>query len=534
MQMAPRRPDSGVADLAAPDPVPTDDPGGPRTPSMWSRLGSIFGAMSSGVLCSLAFAPLEFDYAIFVGLAGLILVLRSRSVIAGSHRQIAWLGLVFGFSFMGPLLWWMNAVSPGAYVALTAAEAALFVPTAVALRMVMRVRLWPLWAAAVWVGSEFVRSTIPFGGFPWGRLAYAVVDTPLGPYTRVVGIPAVSAVVFLVAALAAMALGDPRAKRPLIVAAIAGTFAIGLVLPTGIADPTGTKRVALIQGGVPALFALWPPGEILNLHTTQTAKLAAAIASGAEDQPDLVLWPENSTDIDPFNDRDVSQQIEQASKQVNAPILVGAILNGPTSQTAYNAGIVWDENGPGDIYIKQKVVPFGEYVPFRNALGPMIPRFSREIPRDMLAGTKPGNIDIAGVTLGDTICWDIAYDDVVRASIRSGAEVLVVQTSNASFTATSQPEQQWQISRTRAIETGRFVLVPSTNGISGVVNADGDVVTKAEVQKPATLTADITLGSGLTPGIMWGGWIENGLLVLAVLGIGLASKRQVSLRNSRG
>ena len=490
------------------------------------RLRGCLAAVAAGILCSLAFAPVGVAYAIFIGVAALILVLRSWPVQAGSRRYVALVGLLFGTAFMGPMLWWMNAVSPGAYIALTAAEAAFFAPTALALRMVMRLRLWPLWATAVWVGFEFLRSSIPFGGFPWGRLAYTAADTPLGAYARLLGIPATSAIVFLVAVLVAMAINKSHKIRTIAAATAVAIFAVGLALPTGVAGPSGTKRVALIQGSAPVLFALWPRGEILSLHLAQTAKLAAAVAAGDERQPDFVLWPENSTDIDPYDDRVVSRQIERASKQVGAPILVGAILNGPTPQTAYNAGIVWDEDGPGERYVKRKVVPFGEYVPFRRALGSLVPRFSREIPRDMLPGTKPGVIDIAGVRLGDTICWDIAHDGVVRESIRSGAEALVVQTSNASFTRTSQPEQQWQISRLRAIETGRFVLVPSTNGISGIANAKGETIAEAKTQTPTTLSADIELGTGITTGVRWRGWLQKFLVFLAFLGLGLAFRQR--------
>ena len=239
-----------------------------------------------------------------------------------------------------------------------------------------------------------------------------------------------------------------------------------------------------------------------------------------------MLWPENGTDIDPYDRPLAARRIELASKQVGAPILIGAILNGPTAKTAYNAGVVWDEHGPGDRYVKRQLVPYGEYVPFRQALGEIVPRVDRDIPRDMLPGTEPGAIDIAGVTIGDTICWDIAYDGVVHDAVNNGAQVLVVQTSNASFTGTSQPAQQWQISRLRAIETGRDVLVPSTNGISGIANAKGETLASAALEVPATLSADITLGDGITSGVRWGGWIQWGLIALALVGLGLGLRQR--------
>jgi apolipoprotein N-acyltransferase len=167
-------------------------------------------------------------------------------------------------------------------------------------------------------------------------------------------------------------------------------------------------------------------------------------------------------------------------------------------------------------------VPYGEYVPFRNALGGFVPRVDRDIPRDMVAGNEPGALTIGGVRIGDTICYDIAYDGVVAQAIAADAQVLVVQTSNAAFTGTSQPEQQWDISRLRALETGRWVLVPSTNGISGVIDADGQVVARAPMRQPATIETDVPLASGSTPAATLSrplGWL---LALAGVMGWGAA------------
>ena len=491
------------------------------------RLTAGAAAILAGVLCSLAFAPVGASYLIFLGIAGLLLVLQTQVVATGSRRFVVLVGLLFGLGFMGPLIWWMNAVSAGAYVALVLLQAVFFAAAAPALRVVLRLRLWPIWAMAVWVAFEYLRSTIPFSGFPWGRLAHPAADTPLASFARLMGIPATSALVFLIAAAIAYVVRNRSLVRCAgVFATIAAVFLTGVLLPIGTAGEAGTKRVALIQGNVPGLFGTWPRGEIFAMHLAQTEVLAEAIASGTEPQPDFVLWPENGTDIDPYDRPLAARQIELASKQVGAPILIGAILNGPTAKTAYNAGVVWDEHGPGDRYVKRELVPYGEYVPFRQALGEIVPRVDRDIPRDMLPGTEPGAIDIAGVTIGDTICWDIAYDEVVRDAVELGAQMLVVQTSNASFTGTSQPAQQWQISRLRAIETGRDVLVPSTNGISGIANAKGETLASAATQVPATLSADITLGNGITSGIRWGGWVQWALIALALVGLGLGLRQR--------
>lgn len=486
----------------------------------------VVAATVFGVLGALAFEPVSLPFAMVIGVAGLLAVLlrmaRSRT------RAVAAAGAGFGLGFMGPLVWWMNAVSSGAYVGMVLSQLGFFALLSVSLRLIMRLRFWPLWGAAIWVGIEFFRSSFPFSGFPWGRLAHTGVDTPFAPYVRLFGTPGMSAVMFLAAAAVAYAATGRKAKHVAFAfPSVLVLLGIGMALPTGIAGAQETREVALVQGNVPGLFGTWPLGEIFEMHAAETDQLIDEVATGDRPKPDFVLWPENATDVDPVQYTQQDRRIRQLSAALDAPILVGGVFNGPTRKTAYNAGVVWDENGPGERYIKRKVVPYGEYVPFRHALGGLVPRFDRQIPRDMLGGKKSGALKIDGVTIGDTICWDIAYDGNIVDNINGGAQILVVQTSNASFTGTSQPEQQWDISRLRAIETGRYVLVPSTNGISGIVDPQGHTVARAATQVPAILSAKVTLAEGTTPGVRFGGIIEYALVTLGLVGLVLGRRRHV-------
>jgi apolipoprotein N-acyltransferase len=301
---------------------------------------------------------------------------------------------------------------------------------------------------------------------------------------------------------------------------------VGALLPVGmVGDRGSTAQVSLVQGNIPGSFFTWKQGDILNLHVAATENLVKRIDNEEVPQPDVVLWPENATDIDPFHNERVAHRIEGLSGDLGAPILVGGLFDGPTVDSAYNAGIVWTTSGPEGRYVKRKVVPYGEYVPFRQVLGPIVPKFDRFIPRDMLPGDQPNVLSAGGVRLGDTICWDIAFDGLIREAVAGGAQMLVVQTSNASFTGTAQPEQQFKISRLRAIETGRWVLVPSTNGISGIIDATGHVVARAPLHAPATLSASVPLADGSTLGVLIGRWLEYALMVGGLVAVGWAWRR---------
>jgi apolipoprotein N-acyltransferase len=488
----------------------------------------VLAALVAGLLLALDFDPVDLPYSGIVGVAALFVIAHRLDPVR--RRDVALLGFAFGLGFMAPLIWWMQAVSYGAYVALTVVQALFFVPILFGLRLASRLRWWPVAMPAVWVLGESIRSMVPFSGFPWGRLAHTTIDTPLDAYVRWVGMPATSFIVCLVAACLAWLVVRAREQVLAAVGAAAAVLLVGAVLPVGLAGGgrdgvDASAQIALIQGNVPGSFFTWKRGDIFKLHAAETEKLVKRISDGEHAAPDLVLWPENSTDVDPFHDESLATEIEQLSRDLEAPILVGGLFDGPTIDTAYNAGVVWTSSGPAGRYVKRKVVPYGEYVPFRQVLGPVVPKFDRFIPRDMLPGDQPNVLSAGGVTWADTICWDIAFDGLIREAVSGGAQVLVVQTSNASFTGTAQPEQQFKISRLRAIETGRWVLVPSTNGISGIIDATGHIVVRAPMHVPATLSASVPLASGSTLGVVLGRWLEYALMAGGLVAIGWAWRR---------
>ncbi len=195
-------------------------------------------------------------------------------------------------------------------------------------------------------------------------------------------------------------------------------FGLGLLGLATVQHGTGapTQTIAVIQGDVPR------PGlefnaerrAVLDLHAQRTHELAAAVRAGSSPQPTLVIWPENSTDIDPYRNADANAVISAAAKDIGVPILVGAVVQADTPGEDYNMGIVWDPvTGPGATYTKRHPLPFGEYMPYRS----FFRIFSDKV--DLVRGTflpgdVPGNLDVAGVNVGDVICFEVVYDNLVR------------------------------------------------------------------------------------------------------------------------
>lgn len=491
-------------------------------------------AAAAGFGLSLAYEPTGWWWLAVPAVGVLVWVCLDRTPGKGFL-----LGLVFGAAFFLPLLAWVSPViGRDAGIGLAVYSALWLGVTGAGIAVVGRLRWWWLAVPAVWVLVEAVSGRVPFGGWGWGRLGFSQADSPLLPWASVAGVPGLSFLVVLLAC-AGLAVGAALHARRLLSAAVPGAvFAAVLLGAAAIATPIegqsaagpASRAVALVQGDVPQAGLDFNAArrEVLDNHVTQTLRLAQDAADGEVPAPDLVVWPENASDIDPYRNRDAAAAIEAAARAVAAPILVGAVVQDPDSAAhVRNQGIVWDPlEGPGDTYTKRNLVPFGEYVPFRSVLAAMISRFDR-VPRDFLPGDAPGGLDIGGTRIGDAICFDVAYDDAMREAVRDGGRMLVVQTNNATYNGTAQPFQQFAMSRIRAVEHGRAVAVVATSGLSGVIAPDGSVVPGTTIGElePGVVVTDIPQRDALTPADRWGAWPELLVCLLAVAAIVIGSRR---------
>jgi apolipoprotein N-acyltransferase len=465
-------------------------------------------AAAGGLVLLLAFPRYDLVWLAPLGPAALAVAVHGQRLRSG-----LWLGLVSGLAFFVPLLSWTGIyVGPVPWLALAIWEAVHLAVLGGAIAATSRLRAWPVWTAALWVADEALRGRFVLGGFPWGRLGFSQTEGPLLALAAYGGVPLVSFAVALSGALlAAAALALVRARRaprgpgergPVVrTAALALTAVLAVPLAGALAwlplagpsltDGGPTATVAVIQGDVPraGLDFNAQRRAVLDNHVQRTLELAEQVAAGEQPRPDVVIWPENSSDIDPYTNADATQQIDRAASAIDAPILVGAIVQGP-GRFISNTAIVWDpEHGPGDTYVKRHPVPFGEYVPARD----FFRLFSEDIDRvhDQYAGSEVGVLDVGGIRLGDLICFEVVYDGLVGDVVDGGAGMLVVQTNNATFGYTDESAQQLAMSRLRAVESGRTVVVAATSGISAVVAPDGSIVQSSELFTPDVFVEEI-------------------------------------------
>jgi apolipoprotein N-acyltransferase len=534
---------------------PATAPAPDSTSPVVARLRRILGpralriaaSIAAGLLLCTGFPPFGWWWSPLVGFMLLAWVLTDTSTTKAGGLGY---GFLVGLAFYVPLLPWISSfVGAIPWLALSAMEAlfpAVFGLLAVTVR---RLPGWSVWFACLWVLAEWLKSTVPFGGFPWGVVAFSQDDSPLLAIAHFGGVSLVSFAVALVGfGLAAIAIeahlwwrkvhpadqhADHPAGRHLPPAVMLPGVSVALVLVTvalatpyvrqsvagAIDDPTAT--VAAVQGNVPRLGLDFNAQRraVLDNHVKENLRLAEDVRAGRAPQPNVVIWPENSSDIDPIVNKDAADQIDAAADAIHAPILVGAVVAAPgytpEDPQATNTVIVWDPvKGPGERHDKKIVQPFGEYLPWRGffrLLSSFADRAGYFVP-----GTGNGVVHAAGIPIGVTTCWELIFDRAARESVLNGAQFLAVPTNNATFDE-EMSAQFLGFARLRAVEHDRYVVVAGTTGISAIIGPDGRELARTAFFEPAHLDAQIRLKSGLTPATRWGPVVQ-GLLVFAGAG----------------
>ncbi|MDG4781378.1 apolipoprotein N-acyltransferase [Micromonospora sp. WMMD961] len=532
-------------------------------------------AVAAGLALLVAFPPYGVWPLAPIGVALLAAATHRRRLRAG-----AGLGFLTGVAFFAPLLAWTNLHTgylPWVLLSLLQAGylALLGVATAWVSPLVDRVRWsWPVLTGLLWVGQEALRDRTPFGGFPWGRLAFSQDTSPLLRLASLGGAPLVTFAVALLGGLfvtaawrawctlrpsrhigptgtgattgpagteptidsadAAPVTGSVRRWAPVAVpAALAVALSAGaLLVPVAAAGSGAGVTVAIVQGNVPRLGLDFNAQRqaVLDNHVDATLELAARVAAGQQRQPDLVVWPENSSDIDPLRNPSAGARISQAADTIGVPILVGAVLLGPGAGQVRNAGILWRPGTGADLeqlYTKRHPVPFAEYVPLRD-VARMVSKQVDLIRSDFVPGSTPGVVRAGPAVLGDVICFEVAYDEVVRDTVVGGAQLLVVQTNNATFDV-AEARQQLAMVRLRAVEHGRPALMASTVGVSGFVAPDGRVSDATGFNTREVVVRQVRLDDGRTLATRLGWWPEVVLAALAVaalVGAAVLRRRQ--------
>jgi len=471
---------------------------------------------------------LQLQTKIFLGTASGVLIARSVTYSdtwillpigiavwwAGTHKRQLSDYLFFSFSlaiaFWFARINWVTLVGIDAYIALAVLMSIIYGSFGYLMYKVRNLPLPFISYGLIFISMEALTDYFPFGGFPWGKLAYDSADAPWANLMPYGSSPLVTAAVLLIAALMIPSLGFLLQRA----------FSASLVFVISIAafnlylidlDQSGKKEsgkidLAIIQGSVPRSGLLFNEQkmEVLKYHVKETDNLLES----TEKNYDAILWPENSIDVDPFRNKEAGSLVEDLVIKYKKPLISGAVVQKANGLS--NSVLLWDPKDAKviDSYEKNRLVPFGEYIPFRNLIGNYVNRFDL-IPQDFVPGTSSKNLRVSNTLISPIICFEVAWNNSLIEQIKEGGQLISVHTNNATYAFSDQLEQQFMITRMRAMETGRDIVVTSTTGISAHISRNGDVLWASKEFVPQSKIVSASLYSDITPAVKYASIIEK-------------------------
>ena len=447
-------------------------------------------AAFAGVLFAFSFEPIGFwflapiSYAIF---------LRICQKGVNLYRS----AFLFGFISSAITLWWAGkyvGLLPLAFLALL--HGLFYLPLGFLGRYTTNV----LWFIPALLATEEVRSRFPFGGFSWMRIAFSQADAPYASVISIGGALLLSAWVLAISTMIA------TFRKKLVLPIL-----LMIVLPLFFNNThSSVNRISFIgiQGNTPSVGPTFNDRAeaVFNLHVTETRKVAA-------DTADVMIWPENAIDVDPFANTRVKTSIESLTSELKTPLITGAITR--QSGQLENVSLMYNESGEVvSYYSKQYLTPFGEYMPLRSLARIVSPYVDDVI--DFNVGDRVENHVVKGLILAPVICYELLSDSLVQSAAKS-SNALVVQTNSATFADTSESAQQLNITRLRAIENAREIVSVSTIGISAHIGVNGEILSRTDENVSAQLSGDLQSSSNRTLANLLGEFAPGIVLLISLL-----------------
>jgi len=528
--------------------------------------------LAGGVPAVLVFPGPSLSYlAWFALVPGLVLFTR-----AGTTKEAVARGWWFGAGYLIAILQWMTPeIGPGV-VAIGAVFGFMWTPFAVAVRRLLRPPVSAPRALAAllvvpsaWLIPEWIRSYQGLGG-PWGLYGASQWQHPAVLALAAIGGTWLVSVALLLANAGLLIIvgafrpelltGAPRAATgPRIGLAAVGAVAVLAAAGSGPLAFALTPPFAAVRQ---ITIALVQPGVINSDKQRVDASLALTAefsANGvlARDHPNLIVWGESSVAYDLTLDHGLLRQIEQISAEDHAEILASqdSTVPGPVPGPASGGGSDTNTGGgqekvavlvsPAGIqgeYVKTRLVPFGEYIPFRQQLG-WLTKISKAASSNMIPGAGAHTLTVTTtpngkpLTIGVLICFESAFPDMSRVETNQGAQVIVYQSSTPTFQGTWGPDQHGSLAALRAAETGRPVVQAALTGDTVAFDARGRELAWLGQQNHGVVTVhlDLPAAAGRTfydqagDYVLWTGVAVTGLAALILL-----ARRQGFIGNNTG
>lgn len=494
----------------------------PQFPHAPTGLHAVLYALIGGVLTTLTVAPFNLWPLAFPGIGLLYLTLVGTHPFSRFARTLMW-----GVGLYVPSLWWITEFSiPGSIIVglLEASITALVVAALVRSRTALTTFL-TLVSALMF--ADALRSLWPLGGLPLGGIDLGQASGPVAAVVTLGGRLLLVGVVAAGGSAIGMGIVMRQWHRPISIAigvftvVSASRFAFSITADRVPPSDDKLVSIALIQGGGPRglLASTANAQRTWEAHLAATEKLIQAV--------DIIIWPENTVDVDQFAGSDKEAVLAGIARKRNAWISVGITEDARNGTAFTNAQIMMNPEGRVvDRFDKVRRVPYGEYFPLRSTIEGL---GLAELPnRDAVAGRGPGVLRTDNATLAVAISYEGFFDDRSRVGIQAGGDFLIIPTNSSSYTTSQLPEQQIAAARLRALETRRTVLQVGPTGISAEIDPNGRIVSRGPIGNQHLTLTTVQRRTALTPYVRF-----NDLPALVLAALGIAAGHLLLLTRSR-
>ncbi len=487
---------------------------------MLSGIAKIILMAAGGAFLVCGFAPFSYWLITFICPA-----LLYASLVKSTPRHAFLLGLIFGLFFFGfGASWTFNSIHEFGHapVILSAFLAGLLVvvlalfPACVAyLFAATRCNscldfVSALAFATLWTLFEWLRSWL-FTGFPWLLLGHAHHSSPLHGVIPIFGTYGATWLVLLTSCFFVVAVLGKRTQKITAGISLALVF-LSLTVANQVVWTEAEDEeigVALIQGSIP---------QEMKWEQAKRSYIMGRYLQLSESHldADVLVWPETAipTYYHVVEDSFI-KEVEQVAAAEGTDFLTGVFTHDPASGNVYNSvAVLGEETG---FYQKRHLVPFGEYIPLRSIMPSFWERYIQVPMADLSSGEGRPLVSLKGYPVGVSICYEAVYGNEIIQALPE-AKFLVNVSNDGWFGDSLAPHQHLEITRSRAVETGRYLLRATNTGISAVITPNGSIVDRSVQFQEDVVRADIQPYSGLTPFSRWGNWG----IITVLLGILLA------------
>lgn len=382
-----------------------------------------------------------------------------------------------------------------------------------------------LTAPTFWLLGEWLRSWL-LTGFPWLYIGYSQLDTWLAGFAPVGGVLLVGLALSCTASALAAALLASRQRNWL--AAVGSLALIGFIWLTGNgyqqqrwtqASSDDVMQVGLVQPNIPQ------DQKWLAQQVRPTLDLLAKMSAPLWSEADWVLWPEAALPTLHEYALPYLDQIESVAQANQSALITGVLYRRPGTGDIFNS-IVVRGNGQGT-YLKTRLVPFGEYVPLEKWLRGTLKFF--DLPTSIIARGEgqQGALQVGDHLISANICYEVVYPTLIARNA-VGSDLLLTISNDAWFGNSIGPLQHMQMAQMRALETQRYLVRGTNNGVSAIVDHRGDITAQLPQFTRQTLLAAVQARRGATPFMRLGDTLVLSFLLLALPLLWLANRRHQS------